>query len=124
MRKKSIFYLACLAETRFVGNPEDRFSRVVACVACSTALGKILQVQQIIKNIYNEEEEDILTGIAVFDCTLDRLRNYGPQGRGTAGALIFWLKVSGMTTSADPEGGTGGPDPPWKITSYMDFYRE
>ena len=26
--------------------------------------------------------------------------------------------------SADPEGGTGGPDPPWKITSYMGFYRE
>ena len=35
-------------ETRFVGNPEDRFSRVVACVACSTALGQTLQVQQII----------------------------------------------------------------------------
>ena len=35
-------------KTRFVGNPEDRFSRVVACVACSTALGHILQVQQII----------------------------------------------------------------------------
>ena len=31
----------------FVGNPEDRFSRVVACVACSTALGQIFQVQQI-----------------------------------------------------------------------------
>ena len=29
-------------------------------------------------------------------------------------------------SSADPEGGTGGPDPPppWKITSYMGFYRE
>ena len=27
--------------------------------------------------------------------------------------------------SADPEGGQGGPDPPpWKITSYMGFYRE
>ena len=26
--------------------------------------------------------------------------------------------------SADPEGGTGGPDPPpWKITSYMGFQR-
>ena len=49
----SIFYLACLAEgsgliLAFVGNPEDRFSRVVACVACSIALGQILQVQQII----------------------------------------------------------------------------
>ena len=30
-------------------------------------------------------------------------------------------------SSADPEAGTGGPDPPpppWKITSYMGFYRE
>ena len=35
-------------KARFVGNLEDRFSRVVACVACSTALGHILQVQQII----------------------------------------------------------------------------
>ena len=51
--KNSIFYLACLAKgtslrLTFVGNPEDRFSRVVACVACSTALGQIFQVQQII----------------------------------------------------------------------------
>ena len=34
-------------KTGFVGKPEDRFSRVVACVACSKALGHILQVQQI-----------------------------------------------------------------------------
>ena len=29
-------------------------------------------------------------------------------------------------TSADPEGGGGdrGSGPPWKITSYMGFYRE
>ena len=43
-------------KTRFVGNPEDRFSRVVACVACSTALGHILQVQQILKLKKNNEE--------------------------------------------------------------------
>ena len=35
-------------ETPFVGNPEDRFSGVMACVACSTVLGQIFQVQQII----------------------------------------------------------------------------
>ena len=29
-----------------------------------------------------------------------------------------------MQPSADPEGGTGGPDLPWKITSHMGFYRE
>ena len=27
-------------------------------------------------------------------------------------------------SSADPEGGTGSGPPPWKITSYMGFYRE
>ena len=26
--------------------------------------------------------------------------------------------------SADPEGGGRGSGPPWKITSYMGFYRE
>ena len=49
----SIFYLACLAEgtglrLAFVGNPEDRFSRVVACVTGSIALRQIFQVQQLI----------------------------------------------------------------------------
>ena len=37
--------------TGFVGNPDDRFSRMVASyisVASSTDLGQILQVQQII----------------------------------------------------------------------------
>ena len=37
-----------------------------------------------------------------------------------------WEKILFIyTASADPEGGgTGGLDPPWKITSYMGFYRE
>ena len=107
-KKKSIFYLSCLA------NPEDRFFRVMACVACTSSA-----TDNNIKNIYNEE--DILTGIAVFDLTLHRLRYYGPESHGTAGALLFWLQVSGMTTSADPEGGQGVRTPPWKITSYMGF---
>ena len=34
------------------------------------------------------------------------------------------MSIAGLSTSADPEWGTGGPDPPWKITSYMGFYRE
>ena len=25
---------------------------------------------------------------------------------------------------ADPVGGIGGPDPPWKMTSYIGFYRD
>ena len=29
-----------------------------------------------------------------------------------------------MVPSANPERGTGGLDLPWKITSYMGFYRE
>ena len=63
-------------ETRFVGNPEDRFSRVVACVACSTALGQIFQVQQIImlKQIWwGGCSSDILTGVTLFDGALHRL---------------------------------------------------
>ena len=53
-RAKKINFLSSLFsrrdwfETPFVGNSEDRFSRVLACVACSTALGQIFQVQQII----------------------------------------------------------------------------
>ena len=65
-----------------------------------------------IKNIYNEEDILHVTGIAVFDCTLHRLCNYGPQSRGTAGVLIFWLQVSGMNTSVDPEGVQGVRTPP------------
>ena len=42
----------------FVGNPEDRFSRVVACVACSTALYRTnisSATDNNNKNKYNEE---------------------------------------------------------------------
>ena len=62
-------------KTRFVGNPEDRFSRVVACVACSTALRHILQVQHILilKKIWGGCSADILTGVTSFDCALNRL---------------------------------------------------
>ena len=49
-------------ESRFVGNPEDRFSRVVACVACSTALGQIHQVQQIII-LKTEPEHEISNNV-------------------------------------------------------------
>ena len=64
--------------TGFVQNPEDRFSRVVASyisVASSTALGQILQVQQIIifKKIVRKLSSDMLTGVASFGCSLHRL---------------------------------------------------
>ena len=56
--------------------------------------------------------------------------NYQNQSCSSSG--ILWLvynlkllcKTTTHSTSADPEGGTGGRDPPWKITSYMGFYRE
>ena len=35
---------------------------------------------------------------------------------------LYLLPSTG--SSADPEGGTGGSDLPWKITSYMGFYSE
>ena len=45
--------------------------------------------------------------------------------------LQIWLSLVNKQewdtlASADPEGGAGSPDPPppWKITSYMGFYRE
>ena len=81
-RAKKINFLSSLFsrrdwfETRFVGNPEDRFSRVVACVACSTALGQILQVQQIImlKQIWwGGCSSDIITRVTLFDGALHRL---------------------------------------------------
>ena len=63
-------------ETGFVRNPEDRFSRVVACVACSTALGQIFQVQQIIilkTNIMRRLFIGYIRGITLFYCALHRL---------------------------------------------------
>ena len=44
-----------------------------------------------------------------------------PCGTSMNQSLLFGLKTTLLVsiTSADPEGGTGGPDPPWKITSYM-----
>ena len=38
----------------------------------------------------------------------------------------YFIVFSFGYSSADPEEGTGGPDPhpPWEITSYMGFYRE
>ena len=89
---------------RFVGNPEDRFSRIVACVACSTALGHILQVQQImiLKEImrrlfirYINGSHNILLRSASSKTQV--IRNYAPQSQGTAGTLISWLRVPGMT---------------------------
>ena len=92
-------------ETRFVGNPEDSFSRVVACVACSTALGQIFQVQQIIllkTNIIRRLFIEYIYGNHIIwllstSSNTQVIRSYGPKRRGTAGALIFWLQVSGMT---------------------------
>ena len=63
-------------EAHFVRNPEDKFSRVVACVACSTALGQIFQVQQIIilkTNIMRRLFIGYVNGITVFDYALHRL---------------------------------------------------
>ena len=41
-----------------------------------------------------------------------------------AGGPIMASLYGNWIPSADPEGGTGGPDPPWIITSYMGFYRD
>ena len=102
MRKKLNFVSSLFSgrdwfETRFVGNTEDRFSRVVACVACSTALGQIFQVQQIIIL------KQIKLGGCSSDCALHCLIGLHksfvttPTEPENGGALISWLQVSGMT---------------------------
>ena len=105
--KKSIFYLACLAETRFIRNPRRQvfLRRGLCCLLDSSRTSTSSATDNNIKNIYNEE--DILTGIAVFDCTLHRLRNYGPQSRG------FDFLATGLwyDHKCGSRGGTGGPDP-------------
>ena len=111
MRKKinflsSLFSRRDWFETRFVGKPEDScFSCVVACVACSTALGQTLQVQQIIilkTNIMRRLFIGYINGnhsiwLRSTSSNTQVICNYGPQSRGTAGALVFWLHVYGMT---------------------------
>ena len=52
------------------------------------------------------------------DTSYVKYRNLSPAMSPGGGANIS------PNASADPEGGTGGPDIPWKITSYMGFYRE
>ena len=91
-------------KTRFVGTPEDRFSRVVACVACSTALGHILQVQQILilKKIMRRLLIRYINGSHIIwlrsaSSNIQVIRYYGSQSQGTAGTLISWLQVPGMT---------------------------
>ena len=108
--EKKINFLSSLfsRDSHFRKPRRQVFSRHgLCCLLDSSRTNTSNATDNNIKNIYNEEDILHVTGIAVFDCTLHRLRNYGPQSRGTAGALIFWLQVSGMTTSADPEGVQG-----------------
>ena len=101
----SLFSRRDWLETHFVRLPEDRFSRVEACVACSTALGQILQVQQIKILKTNKMRRLIIrcingSHIIWWRSTSSNtyvICNYGPQWRGMAGILIFWLQVPGMT---------------------------
>ena len=120
-KKKSIFYLACLAETRFFWNPEDRFSRVMACVAWTNTS---CATDNNIKNIYNEE--NILTGIAVFDCIVfvTTAHRAGEQrGLWFSGyRSLVWPQV--RIQRGDRGSGPPHPPTPRKIASYMSFYRE
>ena len=63
--------------------------------------------------------KQLYQGISVSDapCPLT-----GPQPR--LDTFLEFVDICN-TASVDPEGGQGsGPPPPWKITSYMGFYRE
>ena len=108
LREKFQFLASLLSwrdwfKTRFVGNPEDRFSRVVACVACSTALGHILQVQQIIilkkmrRLFIRYINGSHIIWLRSASSNIQVIRYYGSQSQGTAGTLISWLRVPGMT---------------------------
>ena len=66
-------------------------------------------------------------------CTQRLIRVYTCQNAtlleiACTGSDVFYLTrlSTGNVASADPEGGQGvrTPSPPWKITSYMGFYRE
>ena len=82
-------------------------TRVVASyisVASSTALGQILQVQQIVifKKILRKLFIRYVNGshIIWLFSTLSNtqvIRKYSSQSGGTAGTSIFWLQAPGMT---------------------------
>ena len=83
----------------FVGNPEDRFSRVVASyiyVACSRALGQILQEQQIImfKKIMRGLFIRYVNGGHIIwlrstSSNTQVIHNFSPQSRGNGGDFDF-----------------------------------
>ena len=94
----SLFCRGDWFETRFVGNPDDRFSHVMASYI--SVKGQILQVQQIIifKKIlrrlfirYVKGGHTIWLGSTSPNTQL--IRNHSPQSEKT---LILWLQVHGM----------------------------
>ena len=102
----SIFYLACLAEGLRLAVSETQKTGFLASwldssrTNISSATDNNIKTN-IMRMLFFRNQESGILGITLYDCALHRLtqviRNYGPQSRGTAGALIFWLEVSGMT---------------------------
>ena len=92
-------------ETRFVGNPEDKFSCVVASYfsVAATALGKVLQMQRVIifKKIMRKLFIRYVNGShIIWLCSTSSntqvIRNYSPQ-TGDGGDFDFFLQVPSMT---------------------------
>ena len=111
--KKNVNYLSSLFSWDSLCRKPRRqvFSRRgLCCLLDSSRTNTSSATDNNIKNIYNEE--DILTGIAVFDCTLHRLRNYCPQSRGTAGGFDFLATGLWYDHKCGSRERTGGPDPP------------
>ena len=94
VRKKINFLSSLFSRDSLCRKPKRQvFSRRgLCCLLNSSRTNTSSATDNNIKNIYNEK--DILTGITVFDCTLHRLRNYGPQSRGTAG--VFDFRATGL----------------------------
>ena len=99
MRKKINVLSSLFSRDSLCRKPRRQvFSRRgLCCLLDSSRTSTSSATDSNIKNIYNEEESQYLIALyIVFVTTAHR-----------AGALIFCLQVSGMTTSADPEGGQG-----------------
>ena len=104
MRKNVNFYLACLAEgtgLRLVLSETQKTGFIALWLDSSRTNISSATDNNIKTNIMRRPFFRYINRITLFDGVLHRLtqviRNYGPQSRGTAGALIFWLQVSGMT---------------------------
>ena len=101
----SIFYLACLAEgtglrlalsetqkTGFLASWLDSSRTNISSATDNNIKTNIMR-----KLFFKYINGNHIIWLRSTSSNTQVIRNYGPQSRGTAGALIFWLQVSSMT---------------------------